>query len=66
MKAIYLNNFRIAFPVAFSTARRPTRLPPDYPVPIRLPVYHHISVPVTAADPGTRQEVTRRQEETWA
>jgi len=27
MEAIYLNNFRIALPVAFPATRRPTRLP---------------------------------------
>ena len=27
MAALYLNNFRIALPVAFPATRRPTRLP---------------------------------------
>ena len=27
MEALYLNSFRIALPVAFPAARRPTRLP---------------------------------------
>jgi len=27
MEALYLNNFRIAFPVVFPATRRPTRLP---------------------------------------
>ena len=32
MKAIYLNNFRIALPVAFPATRRPTRLPTFLPL----------------------------------